>query len=115
MTSAIRTIASTAQGLEVIWRFWAVAVVIYSPSDLGDAPDRKRWRQQLEELLTRARQAMDRHPGIARVPLANVPTGPNAIRASERLLSLLRAGGVDDRSAAWFVDVVSLYINAASF
>jgi AcrR family transcriptional regulator len=83
--------------------------------DLGEAPDAKRWREQLEALLTRMRDAMDRHPGIARVPLANVPRGPNALRASDHVLGLLRAGGVDDRSAAWFVDVVFLYVNAASY
>ena len=49
------------------------------------------------------------------MPLANVPTAPNASRAADRMLGLLRAGGVDDRSAAWFLDVVSLYLNAASF
>jgi hypothetical protein len=57
---------------------------------------------------------MDRHPGIARVPLANIPSGPGAMRIVERLLGLLRAGGVGDQSAAWFVDVVFLYVNAAS-
>jgi AcrR family transcriptional regulator len=83
--------------------------------DLGDEPDPKRWREQLEELLMRIRDAMDRYPGIARVPLANIPTGPNAMRGADRMLGLLRAGGVDNRSAAWFVDVVALYVNAASF
>jgi AcrR family transcriptional regulator len=83
--------------------------------DLTDEPDPKRWREQLEALLTATRDAMDRYPGIARVPLANVPTGPNAMRVSNHLLGILRAGGVDDRSAAWFVDVVFLYVNAAAF
>lgn len=83
--------------------------------DLGDEPDPERWREQLESLVTRMRDAMDRYPGIARVPLANIPTGPSTMRGADRLLGLLRAGGIDDRSAAWFVDVVSLYINAASF
>jgi AcrR family transcriptional regulator len=83
--------------------------------DLGDEPDPTRWREQLVGVLTSARDAMDRYPGIARVPLANVPTGPNATRGADRMLGLLRAGGVDDRSAAWFVDVVSLYLNAASY
>ena len=83
--------------------------------DLGNEPDPKRWREQLEELLMRMRDAMDRYPGIARVPLANIPTGANAMRGADRMLGLLRAGGVDNRSAAWFVDVVALYVNAASF
>jgi AcrR family transcriptional regulator len=83
--------------------------------DTDDAADPARWREQLEALLTAARDAMDRYPGIARVPLANVPTGPNATRVADHMLGLLRAGGVDDRSAAWFVDVISLYINAASY
>src|SRR5690242_15338213 len=82
--------------------------------DLGAAPDPKRWREQLEVLLTRVRDAMDRYPGIARVPLANIPVGRNSMRVAERVLALLRAGGVDERNAAWFVDVVFLYVNAAS-
>jgi AcrR family transcriptional regulator len=83
--------------------------------DLSEPADPKRWREQLEHLLTSIRDAMDRHPGIARIPLANVPTGPNATRVADHVLGLLRAGEVDDRSAAWFVDVVFLYVNAAAF
>ena len=83
--------------------------------ELADDPDPKCWREQLIAGIKSARDAMDRYPGIARVPLANVPTGPNATRLADRMLGLLRAGGVDDRSAAWFVDVVSLYLNAASY
>src|ERR671931_1214569 len=82
--------------------------------DLGPEPDPKRWREQLEALLTRVRDAMDSHPGIARVPLANIPTGPGAVRVTERVLAILRAGGIHDQSAAWFVDVVFLFVNAAS-
>jgi AcrR family transcriptional regulator len=90
--------------------FDAVALEV----DLGPEPDPARWREQVEALLTRVRDAMDRHPGIARVPLANIPNGPGAMRVVERLLGILLAGGVDDQSAAWFIDVVFLYVNAAS-
>jgi AcrR family transcriptional regulator len=90
--------------------FDAVAATV----DLGPEPDPARWREQLAALLTRARDAMDRHPGIARVPLANIPTGRGAMRIVERMLGILRAGGVDEQSAAWFIDVVFLYVNAAS-
>jgi AcrR family transcriptional regulator len=82
---------------------------------LGDDPDPARWREQLIDLLTRMREAMDRHPGIARVPLANVPTGPSATRGAERVLAILDAGDVDERSAAWFIDIVFLYLNAAAY
>jgi AcrR family transcriptional regulator len=91
--------------------FDAVAAEIELPGESDPA----RWRDQLVTLLTAIRDTMDRHPGIARVPLANVPTGPNATRVADRVLGLLRAGGVDERSAAWFIDVVFLYINAASY
>jgi AcrR family transcriptional regulator len=83
--------------------------------DLGDEPDPERWRDQLEGLLTRILETMERYQGIARIPLANVPTGPNAAAVAERVIGLLRAGGVDDRSIAWFVDVVFLYVNATAY
>jgi AcrR family transcriptional regulator len=83
--------------------------------DLGGAPDSRAWRTQVEALLTRVLAAMERHPGIARVPLANVPTGPNATRIADRVIGLLRAGGVDPRSIAWFVDVVFLFVNATAY
>lgn len=83
--------------------------------DVGDAPDPARWREQLVGLLMRVREAMDRHRGIARVPLANIPSGPNSVRVAERVLALMRAGGIDDRVAAWAVDVIFLYVNAAAY
>jgi AcrR family transcriptional regulator len=91
--------------------FDAVAAEI----DVAEAADPDRWREQLITLLKSVRAAMDRHPGIARVPLANVPTGPNATRVAEHMLALLRAGGIDDRVSAWAVDVIFLYVNAAAF
>jgi AcrR family transcriptional regulator len=83
--------------------------------DLGGPPDPARWREQLTTLLTRILEVMDAHPGIARVPLANPPTGPNSARVAEHVLALLRAGGVHDRSAAWFLDVVFLFVNATAY
>jgi AcrR family transcriptional regulator len=83
--------------------------------DLGEEPDPKRWREQLEGLLTRILKTMESYSGIARVPLANVPTGPNASRVADRVIALLRAGGIDDRSIAWFVDIIFLFINATAY
>jgi AcrR family transcriptional regulator len=83
--------------------------------DPGPPADPRRWQEQLEALLKRILAAMEAHPGIARVPLANVPTGPGATRIADHVLALLQAGGVDDRSAAWFIDVVFLYVNAIAY
>jgi AcrR family transcriptional regulator len=91
--------------------FEAVAAKI----DLGPEPDPARWREQLVALLNRIVERMDEHPGIARVPLANPPTGPSAVRIADHVLGLLAAGGVDDRSAAWFIDVVFLFVNANAY
>ncbi len=83
--------------------------------DVSEAPDPARWREQLTTVLTHIVERMDAHPGIARVPLANVPTGPNSMGVAEHILGLLAAGGVDDRSAAWFLDVVFLFVNATAY
>jgi hypothetical protein len=58
---------------------------------------------------------MERYHGIARVPLAKVPTGPNATAVVDHMIALLRAGNVDDRSIAWFVDIAFLFVNATAY
>jgi AcrR family transcriptional regulator len=83
--------------------------------DISEPPDPERWREQLEQLAVNIRATMNRYPGIARVPLANVPTGPKTMRVADHTLGILRAGGVADASAAWFMDIVALFINASSF
>ena len=83
--------------------------------DPGGKPDPAHWRKQVEGLLTRTLEVMDRHPGIARVPLANIPTGPNVSKLADHLIAILRAGGIDDRSIAWFIDVAFLFVNATAY
>jgi AcrR family transcriptional regulator len=91
--------------------FEAVAAKV----DIGPEPDPRRWRELLVALLNRIVERMDEHPGIARVPLANPPTGPAAVAIADRVAALLAAGGVDDRSAAWFIDIVFLVVNATAY
>jgi AcrR family transcriptional regulator len=75
-------------------------------------PDPARWREQVTQLWSDARDALARAGDIARYSLGRVPMGPNALRVAELTMSLLRAGGVPDQAVAWAVDVVGMYVTA---
>lgn len=79
-------------------------------------PDPRRWRKQVKDLLRDQIRAMQAHPGIARVAWQiQVPIGPNALRHGEALLSLLRAGGLPVKEAAYAADALSLYTKAFAY
>ncbi|MFI6941432.1 TetR/AcrR family transcriptional regulator C-terminal domain-containing protein [Streptomyces sp. NPDC050418] len=72
------------------------------------------WREQLRTLVAATEQAMGRHEGVAAVALGAIPTGANALLVLDRVLALLKQGGVDDTTAAWAVDLLWLHIAAAA-
>jgi AcrR family transcriptional regulator len=78
-------------------------------------PDPPRWEEQAKELAREMRRLLKSHRDIARITLGRIPFGPNAMDANERILALLREGGVPDRTAAWVVDLMSLYVGAFVF
>ncbi|MFI9006202.1 TetR/AcrR family transcriptional regulator C-terminal domain-containing protein [Actinosynnema sp. NPDC053489] len=79
-------------------------------------PDPDRWQQQVKELLGGQVEAMRAHPGIARVAWQiMIPVGPNALRHGEALLSLLRAGGLSPKQAAYAADALTLYTKAFAY
>src|ERR1700750_3126755 len=62
--------------------------------------DPARWREQLHALGERMLHMMAvEYPGMARLAMARIPVGDNALRVSESFLSLLKAGGVGDQAA----------------
>jgi AcrR family transcriptional regulator len=78
--------------------------------------DPARWREQLHALAGRMVHMMAvEYPGMARVAMARIPVGDNALRTSESLLSLLKAGGVSDQAAAYAADLLSLYVTATAY
>ena len=79
------------------------------------APDPPRWQEQAKELAREMRRLMKRHRDIARITLGRIPLGPNSLEVSERVLAILREGGVPDRTAAWVLDLMSLYVGAFAF
>lgn len=79
------------------------------------APDPRRWKEQLTELLHSMRRVLQSHPGVSRAAMGNVPLGPNSMAMAEAMLGIVRAGGVPDRVAAFTVDVLPLYVSASTF
>jgi len=62
-------------------------------------PEPDRWQEQLKEVAREARAMILRHRDIVRISIGRIPMGPNALRFSERVFAILRAGGVPDHLA----------------
>ncbi len=70
------------------------------------------WREQLKTLLLSYLHVLDARPGLAQLALTTIAIGSNSLRIWERLLSLLKQGGVADVKAAWGADLLILYVTA---
>ncbi|MFD9903411.1 TetR/AcrR family transcriptional regulator [Streptomyces sp. NPDC059063] len=82
---------------------------------LGQVPltSEGTWQEQLHALAAATVAAMSRHEGLAAVALGAIPTGANVLLILDRMLALLKQGGLDDTTAAWAVDLIHLHIAAA--
>jgi AcrR family transcriptional regulator len=59
-------------------------------------PEPQRWQEQLKEVARGTRAVILRHRDIVRISIGRIPMGPNALRVSEGLFGILRAGGIPD-------------------
>jgi AcrR family transcriptional regulator len=73
---------------------------------------RADWRQSLSNLLGSYARVLSESPGLAQLAFGIVAVGPNALRITETLLSLLEEAGVEAATAAWAVDLLLLYVTA---
>jgi len=78
-------------------------------------PDPDRWQEQVKEVARSTYRALTAHGDVARAALANIPTGPGALRTAEGLLAIMIAGGLPPRVAGWAMDRIFLYINADAY
>jgi AcrR family transcriptional regulator len=62
-------------------------------------PEPERWQEQIKEVAREQRAITLRHRDIVRMSIGRVPMGPNAIQYSERVLAIMRAGGLPDKYA----------------
>jgi len=62
-------------------------------------PEPARWPEQIRELARGQREVSLRHPYLIRISFGRVPLGPGALRLSEGVLAILRAGGLPPKLA----------------
>jgi AcrR family transcriptional regulator len=82
---------------------------------LPPAPDPDHWQDQLREAMTNVWRGMIAHRGIAAAAIASIPTGPNALAFTERLVGILLAGGLSKQQASWAMDNLYKYVTADAY
>src|ERR1700744_4948805 len=60
------------------------------------APQGDRWKEQLKEIALSQRATILRHRDLVAISMGRIPMGPHALRYTERVVGVLRAGGVPD-------------------
>ncbi|MCG5214164.1 TetR/AcrR family transcriptional regulator [Streptosporangium sp. KLBMP 9127] len=78
-------------------------------------PDPDRWLEQLRQVAVDTFTVLAAHSDIAKVSLANIPTGPNSLRMAEGALAIMIKGGVPPQIASWMVDRLGLYVAADAY
>lgn len=73
---------------------------------------RGSWQKRLKALLGNYMDVLFANPELARMAISTPANGTNYFRIVEMILALLKAGGVEDRSAAWGVDLLLLFATA---
>ena len=62
-------------------------------------PDPERWKEQLKDVARTMRRTILGHRDIVRLSIGRIPLGPSALRYADRVLAILRAGGLSDQLA----------------
>ena len=79
-------------------------------------PDPARWREQVKEFLTAARNNLVAHNDLAKAGMvSNIPTLPHQLDTAEALIALLKAGGLTDQVVAYATDLFGLYVVSSAY
>ena len=63
-------------------------------------PDPERWQEQLKAMVRATHYGLLAHRDLARARLANIPLGEGALRFSDRMIEIMRSGGLPDQVVA---------------
>jgi AcrR family transcriptional regulator len=72
------------------------------------------WRDRLKAFLLSYLHVLYDRRGLAQLALTTISSGANTLLIWERLLGLLKEGGVEDARAVWGVDLLTLYVTAVA-
>jgi AcrR family transcriptional regulator len=73
------------------------------------------WEEQLKGFVREQIRVLVGHRDLARVTLARVPTGPNAVAIMDRFLGNLLATGLPPRTIGLTMDLLALYAGAVAY
>ncbi|NUR69894.1 MAG: TetR/AcrR family transcriptional regulator [Hamadaea sp.] len=77
-----------------------------------EKPDPTRAVEQIKDFVRNSVRVMASHPGVSQIAMSGLPSGANAMRMMEYLLTLLRLAGMPDQVAAWAGDLLGDFIPA---
>ncbi len=81
---------------------------------LPDA-DADRWQEQLKDVVRSIYREFLRHRDLAGASLANIPTGPNVLALTDRLLAILLAGRLPRRVAGYAADLIPQFVAVSAY
>jgi AcrR family transcriptional regulator len=72
------------------------------------------WRDRLDGLLRSYAEVLSASPALAQLAVQATAVGPNALRIAEALLEILDEAGVDQATAAWAIDILTMFVAAVA-
>ncbi|MCW3040497.1 MAG: transcriptional regulator, TetR family [Solirubrobacterales bacterium] len=88
---------------------------VYEEVPLPERGDPARWQEQVKDIVRAIRGTLVAHRDIARASLGTVPTSPQALRITDKLIEVLRAGGLSDQTVAYGIDLLALYATSVAY
>jgi AcrR family transcriptional regulator len=93
----------------------AVLDKVFGDLDIRMVADPARWQEQVKDFGRRLRRALLAHRDLAKVSLGTVPTGPNALRGMESMLTLLVAAGLPARVIGYAGDLFAQFVTVSAY
>lgn len=78
-------------------------------------PDPAKWQEQVIDVMRATFVRLRSFPGLARAAIGQIPLGEHALISTERIIAIMRAGGLPDQVVAYAVDLLPLYVCAVAF